>query len=429
MKNIEIAKKHQDYIVAMRRYFHENPELSDHEENTVARISQELTEMGIDHVIVPNGGVLGTIKGSKDNGRSVLLRGDIDALPVQENDYNLKFKREVKSKVDGIMHACGHDGHTAMLLGAAKVLLEKKDEIEGTVYLCFERGEEGTENMRKIFAYIEKHGIKIDTVFALHLASTIESGKFGINDTNMLAGAMFFDVTIEGRGGHGSRPDASINPLDAFVAIYNGLQAIRLAKVDPYKTLTYSIGSMNAGVVGNVIPQTAQFKGTMRTFDRDGAGMTFYEELKNLIEHCCAAYHCVPTYNSYPLPGLATVNDPACVALARKAITEQVGAENVITTEPWMGSESFSSYLKLWPGVFAFLGVENLEKGVGAAHHNHLFDIDEDVLYMGSAASASYAIDFLKSDLETESRKFKGTYKDIMISLGKEDEIPFVYGE
>ena len=429
MKNIDIAKKHEEYIISMRRYFHENPELSDKEDNTVARISTELTQMGIDHVVVPHGGVLATIKGEKDNGRSVLLRGDIDALPVQENDCNLKFKRRVKSKVDGVMHACGHDGHTAMLLGAAKVLLEKKAEIEGTVYLCFERGEEGTENMRYLLAYIEKNNIKIDTVFAIHLASTIDKGIFGINDTNMLAGAMGFNITIEGQGGHGSRPDQSINPIDAFWAIYGGLLSLRLQKVDPYKTCTYSVGTVDGGVVGNVIPQTVTFGGTMRTFDRDDAGMKFYEEFRHLIDKTCEAYRCTPTYNSYGLPGLATVNDPACAQFARKVIADEIGAEQVMTTEPWMGSESFSHYLKLWPGVFAFLGVRNMEKGVGAAHHNHLFDIDEDALYLGSGAAATYALEFLKNGPETESRKMKGSYKEVLKSLGKENTIDEVYGE
>ncbi|MBQ3587090.1 MAG: amidohydrolase [Oscillospiraceae bacterium] len=429
MKIIDTAKKYEDYIINLRRYFHENPELSGREENTVARICRELAAMGIDYIDIPNGGILGIVKGERDNGRAVLLRADIDALPVQETDENLKHRRTCKSKTDGVMHACGHDGHTAMLLGTAKILLEKKASIEGTVYLCFERGEEATDNMRQIIAYIETHGIKVDSCFTIHLAATLESGKFGLNDKDMLACAMLFDVTLEGQGGHGSRPDASVNPIDAFVAIYNGLLSIRLQKIDPYKTLTYSVGAFNSGNAINVIPQTARFGGTMRTFDREGAGMVFYNELKTLIENTCRAYHCKPTYNLYTIPGLATVNDPACAQFARQLIADQVGAENVVATEPWMGGDSFSHYQRMWPGVYTFLGIADEEKGTGAAHHNHMFDIDESVLYKGSGAAAAYALGFLADGPETESRKSKITYREVMVTLGKEKDIPYVYGE
>ncbi len=429
MNKLDIAKKHEDYIISMRRYFHENPELSGKEFNTVAKICEELSRMGIEYLEIPDGGILGIVKGNTDGGRSVLLRADIDALPVQETDFNLKHRRVCKSKVDGVMHACGHDGHTAMLLGAAKVLLECREELEGTVYLCFERGEEGTDNMRQIIAYIETHNITIDSCFTIHLASTMDSGVFGLNDSGMLAGAMLFDVTIEGQGGHGSRPDQSVNPIDAFVAIYNGLLSLRLQKIDPYKTLTYSIGAFNSGAAINVIPQTARFGGTMRTFDRDGAGMVFYNELKNLIENTCRAYHCTPAYNLFTIPGLATVNDVPCAQFARDVLSARLGAENFTTTEPWMGGDSFSHYQRMWPGVYTFLGVADEEKGVGAAHHNHLFDLDESVLYKGTAAFAVYATEFLKNGPETHSRKYKGTYKDVMISLGKEKDIPMVYGE
>ena len=348
---------------------------------------------------------------------------------TEMTDENLKVKRVCKSKVDGVMHACGHDGHMAMLLGAAKILMEKKDEIAGTVYLCFERGEEGTGNVKYIFAYMEKNGIKVDSAYGIHLLSTLETGKMGINDTNMMAGAMGFNVTIEGRGGHGSRPDQSINPIDAFAAIYSGMQALRLVKIDPYKTLTYSVGTLNAGVVGNVIPQTCTFGGTMRTFDRDVSGMIFYNEFKNLIDNTCKAYNCVPTYNSYTLPGFPVINDPECAAFARKVIGDEIGAENIVEAEPWMASESFSQYLMMWPGVFAFLGMKNEEKGIGAAHHNQQFDIDEDVLVKGAAGAATYALEFLKSDIDTSARKSVASYKEILVKSGKEDDIKELFGE
>lgn len=427
MKNLEIAKKYEDYMISLRRHFHENPELSGQEFETVKRIDAELTEMGVEHVVIENGGVLATIRGTKDNGKTVLLRADCDALPVLEKD-NLANNRTCWSKVDGVMHACGHDAHTSMLLGAAKVLLEKRDEIEGTVYLCFERGEEFASNFEYIFPYMEKHGIKVDSCFGLHTNVTMETGKIAINDNDVLAGAMAFDITIEGRGGHGSRPDQAINPIDCFTAINTRLQMMRLTMIDPFKTCTYSIGKLNAGIQQNVIPQTLNFAGTMRCFDSDGVGMKFHDEFKRIVDTVCQEYNCKVTYNNYSMPGFATVNDEECARFASKVLAQELGAENICKSEPQMGSESFSYYLKQWPGVFGLLGVHNPEKGTGAANHNERFDIDEASLVYGAACHATYAIEFLKSDFVTTHRK-KYTYKECMKLQGKEDQIPFFYGE
>ncbi len=418
MKNIDIAKKHQDYMVKMRRYFHENPEMTGQEFKTIERLSEELTAMDIEHVVIENGGILATIKGGKPGQRAVLLRADVDGLPVLETPDNLKpGMRTCISKNPGVMHACGHDGHMAMLLGAAKILLEKKDEIEGTVYLCFERGEEASGNVQYIFPYIEKNNIKIDAVYATHLLATAPSGYLAINDEGMMAGAMGFNVTIEGAGGHGSRPDQANSPIDCFVAIYQRLESLRLTKIDPFKTCTYSVGLLQSGNQGNVIPQTLTFGGTMRTFDRDGVGMKFREEFIKAVDGICAAYGCKAVYNSLSVPGYAVVNDKDMAQWARKVLAEELGADSVGTWEPWMASESYSQYLQQWPGVFAFLGIENEEKGVGAAHHNQEFDIDEDVLYKGAAASATYAIEYLKDKTLKGGRKI--TYEDYLKKTGQ----------
>ena len=427
MKNIEIAKKYQDYMIEKRRYFHENPELTGKELKTIEYLSVELTALGIEHVVIENGGILATIKGGKD-GRAVLLRADVDGLPVLETPDNLKpGMRTCISKNPGVMHACGHDGHMAMLLGAAKILLDKKDEIAGTVYLCFERGEEDSGNVEYIFPYIEKNNIQIDTVYGTHLLATAPSGYLAINDGGMMAGAMGFNITIEGAGGHGSRPDQANSPIDCFVAIYQRLQALRLTKVDPFKTCTYSVGVLQSGNQGNVIPQTLTFGGTMRTFDRDGVGVTFYNELKKAVDGICAAYDCKATYNSYGMPGYAVVNDEEMAQWARKVLAEELGSENVGQWEPWMASESYNQYLQQWPGVFAFLGIQNEEKGIGAAHHNQEFDIDEDVLYKGAAAAATYAIEYLKDASLKGGRKI--TYKQYLEKVANYKLLAKHYGE
>ena len=428
MKTIDVAKKYEDYIISLRRHFHENPELSGKEEQTVAKISAELEAMGVEHTVIEKGGVLAVIRGEKDNGKAIMLRADIDALPVQETEDNLKpGARTCISKIPGVMHACGHDGHTAMLLGAAKILLEKKSEIEGTVYLCFERGEEATGDVKYIFAHIEKQNIHIDTVYGMHLEATTPSGKMILNDTNMMASSMIFDVTIEGDGGHGSRPDQAVNPIDAFWAIYGGLLTLRVQKIDPFKPLTYSVGKVSAGTASNIIPQTCSFAGSMRTFDSEGVGMLFHNELRHLIDTTCEAHHCKPIYNAYSKPSLAVINDPTFARFARQVIGEELGAENVFEGEPWMGSDSYSQYLAQWPGVYAFLGVNNEEKGVGAAHHNQAFDIDEDVLASGAASAAAYAIAYLKNPALKGGRKI--SYSALLERMGRLATVKELFGE
>ena len=432
MTNFELAKKYEDYIISMRRYFHTHPELSDHEDGTVEKLSEELTKMGVEHVIIPHGGILATIKGpaEKDKGRKVLLRADIDALPVEESDTVLNGAlRVVKSENAGVMHACGHDGHMGMLLGAVKVLLDRKDDIEGTVYVVFERGEEMTGNVKNIFAYMAKEGISetIDSCWGIHLLSTLETGKVAVNDTNMMAGNIMFDVTLHGRGGHGSRPDQSLSPLDAFAAIYQGMEGIRMRRIDPYTPLTCSIGRFEGGKTWNVIPDDCRFAGSIRFYDREGAAMVFYEEFKKLIENTAAAYNCDVTFNSYALPGFAVVNDPECAQFARKVLKEEMGDAVLDYAEPWMASESYAEYIRQWPGVFAFIGMKNPDKGVGAAHHNQYFDIDEDVLVKGAAGAATYAIEFLKSDIDN-SKKPHMTHVEILKAKGAWEDLKNLYG-
>lgn len=397
MRIAELAKGQEDYIISMRRYFHEHPEVTGKEFHTLQRIAEELDAMELPYVEIPEGGILATLQG-KDSGKAVLLRAELDALAICEPEENLAGKRVCRSQTEGVMHACGHDGHIAMLLGAAKVLLEMKDQLEGRVYFCFEQGGEGGGNVRYILDYLEKEQIHIDSVYAAHLYAPLESGKISVCDGAVMASNMPFHVTIRGKGGHGSRPDQANSPIDAFVEIYNRLAAWRMTKIDPFTPLTYSIGEVTAGNSQNVIPEELKFKGTMRTFDREGAGMTFHREFKKLIDSVCALHGCTAEYTRYTLPGFPVVNDPRCAALARKVLAEELGADCLASAQPWMASESFAKFLNRWQGVFAFIGINNPQKGTGGEHHNPLFDIDEDVLWKGSAAAACYALAFLKGE-------------------------------
>ena len=410
MDILKEAQKHFEYMRDCRRYLHENPELSGQEFNTIRFIKEELGKDGIEYVEVENGGVLGFIRGSRE-GKTVLLRADCDALPIQEKD-NLKGNRCVWSKKDGVMHACGHDSHTAALLGAARILHDHQAELNGTVILCFERGEEFTGNCKYIFAYMEKNGIVPDICYGMHTDVTLETGKVAVDDSNALAGCMPFDITIEGRGGHGSRPDEADSPIDCFTAIYTRMQSLRLTAIAPTETATFSIGKLQSGAQANVIPQTLNFAGTMRYYD-DDVLKAFRKEFRHAIDSACEMYHCRAVYNRFEAGGFATVNDPEYSAFARKLFAEELGAENIITEEPVMNSETFGGYLKQWPGCYAFFGVHNPEKGTGATNHNEKFDIDEDAIVTAACCYAAFAEGVLRENFEGKHAE-KHRYSELL---------------
>ncbi len=424
MNIVDLIKKHEDYIISMRKFFHENPELSGEETNTVKKICSELEGMGIEYTVIEKGGILAKISGGESD-KAVLLRADVDALKIEENNDNLiKNGRTCISKNKGVMHACGHDGHTAMLLGAAKALSQLKDQINGTVYLCFECGEELIGYARYILKYIEDNDIKIDTVFGMHLYSGLESGKIIINDADVMAGNITFDVTIIGKGGHGSRPDQAISPIDCFATVHQRFLGFR--KDERFKKCTYSVGQVNSGSAKNIIPETLSFSGTMRTFDMDNAGEIFFDEFINMLENTTKEHGCKTEYNMPVISNLPLINDSKFASFARESINKKLGENFTVTGEPWMATESFSNYTYLWPGVFALVGIKNDKKGTGAAHHNNQFDIDEDVLINGTLMHVIYALEYLNSEIRG-ARKM--SYRALLNKARKTNYIKELYNE
>ncbi len=412
------VKENEALLIEMRRHLHENPELSTKEFNTVEYIKEKLDDFGVSWFEVKHGGIIATI-GDASKGKTVLLRADCDALPMQENPNNLKGPKDCVSKIDGVCHACGHDGHTAMMLITAKILKEMEDELDGLVYCVFERAEETGGNMRYLLRYFDEHDITFDAIYGTHLLSTYETGKISVEPNGVMAGAFGFNVKITGRGGHGSRPDLSISPIDCFNAFYTGLNALRIKYITPFDSLTFSVGQLASGKQGNVIPDDLTFSGTARFFNQD-LGFKFREEFEHLLKLTCEAYHC--TYEAtLSQPGLAVLNNPDMSAFAKKAIATHLGEEYVGKVDPWMASEPFSIYLQLWPGAFAFLGMKNDEKGVGAEHHNEYFDVDEDVLVLGAAASAAYAYEFLKNPITPVFTPYNGRPMDLLAKQGYTD--------
>ncbi len=405
MQILDIVRAHEAQLIEERRYLHANPELSGQETRTAEYVAAQLEALGLSVYAVPNGGMIGVLNEGRE-GPCVLLRADIDALPIQESAQNLSLPRSVISQNPGVMHACGHDAHTAMLLCAARALTRMKDELAGSVLFVFERGEEigGKGFIENLLPYIDEH-FKVDACYATHVRWDIPAGKIVVLDGPVMAGAFGFDVTIHGQGGHGSRPDLASSPIDCFCAIHQQANALRMRVVDPEQVLTYSLGVVQAGEQKNIIPDSLRFAGTVRTYDVAGSGERFASGLRKIIDSACAAHGCEAEYHAFTRPIYETRNHPQAAQLAREAIEKHVGREALGCGTRWMATESMSAYLRLWPGALSFTGIRNEALGCGANHHTPQFDIDEAALIPGAAAACAFAAEYLSRRPEMAFRR------------------------
>ena len=383
----DITSKYKNYITEMRREFHANPEASMQEVRTCKRIKEELDKMGVPYVSAANTGVIATIKG-KNPGKTVALRADIDALAVCELN-----EIEYKSKNEGLMHACGHDGHAAMLLGAAKVLNEIKDNINGTVKLLFQPGEEAGVGARAMIADGAIEGV--DSAFGIHLWADLEVGKVAVEEGPRMASADILKITVKGKGGHGSMPNQGIDAVLVSSAIVMNLQSIVSREISPLESVVVSIGAIKAGTRFNVIAEDAVLDGTVRCFNPE-----LREELPNIIErivkNTASTYRAEASveYNKV-IP--ITINDKECTKLAKGSVAKLVGEGALASIPKVTGSEDMSEYLNLAPGAIAFVGAGNIDKGITYPHHHGKFNIDEDALEIGTNLYVQYALDYLNT--------------------------------
>ncbi len=409
MELVQETQNLRGYLTRIRHCLHESPELSGQEIQTLALVCKELGELGIPYVEIPDGGILGFIRGGA--GKTVLLRADLDALPIEESPCNLRGPKACVSKTPGVSHACGHDAHTAMLLTEARLLQAHKSELPGNVVLLFERGEEATRNIRNVVPYLEAHPeIKIDTCFATHVRWDLPAGKIAVLDGPVMSGDFTFSLRLTGCAGHGSRPDLANNPVDCFVSIYQALSSVRMREVDPYKSLTFSLGKLSAGQQPNVIPGTLDFAGTARFFDSEAAGEPFVRTFRKIVQSQAALFGCTvePVGRNSSL--YETTNHPVCAALAQDAVSRYVGPDALASSEPWMASETFGILLKLYPGVLVFTGIQNDTLGSGANHHTPEFDVDEDALLTGVQAAVGYVLEFMEKSPDIS---FTRTFRSI----------------
>ncbi len=391
MDTKKLSQDLKSYIIEQRRYLHQHPELSTKEYETTKYICAQLENMGITDITTFSDitGCIAVIKGNHP-GKTVMLRADIDALPMQEQDVTKPYA----SQNPGVMHSCGHDCHTAMLLGAAKILAEHKEEIHGTVKLIFQMAEEiGTESRH----YVEKGQLDdVDAIFGMHVWNLLPSGKINIEDGERMACSDRFIIKVNGKKAPGHEPQQGHDALVAAAAIVTAFQQLVSRVNNPDNTLVITTGMMNGGTAAGEVPSEIELVGTTRAFNKEFR-KTLPDLLKETAEHIAQGYHCTVdcTYIFGPAPVInehKNLND-----IARNAASEIMGASALIPMEKQMGAEDFSVYLEKVPGLFAFLGTRNEEKGITSNHHSVDFDIDEDALPDGTALHVQFAIDFLKS--------------------------------
>jgi len=387
-----LAERHEQYVIDLRREFHRHPEPSGEERRTSSRVVAELESMGIPYEVVGECGIIAKLRGCGSTGNTVMLRADMDALPIQESVRNLAGPKTVISNVPACAHLCGHDAHTAMLLGVARGLAETQDELQGDVLLCFEQAEETTGGIAPMMLALEAQNPK--AVWGIHVYSELPSGAISVEPGPRMSGMTAFSVTLRGSGGHGSRPDQTIDPLLCAAQAVTDLCSIPAREVKPTAVGVVTIGMIRAGQAGNVIPDSASFAGTARFFDSN-LGERIVESVERIVTHTAAAHRCEASVTiSGPHP--AVINDGALSALAAGSVQTALGPERLATCEPWMASETMGCYLAKYPGVLALLGIACDSVGAGAPHHSPSFDIDESALKYGVAATLQFASDALR---------------------------------
>ena len=385
----DITKKYKDYIIEKRRYFHMNPETSLNEYNTSKVIQEELKKLGIPFEIVAKTGIIATIKG-KNSGKTVLLRADMDALEVYEkNDVSYK------SQKDGLMHACGHDGHIAMLLGAAHVLNDVKNDFSGEVKLLFQPAEETAQGAK---AVIEESKItnSIDAAFAIHLWQGVPVGKISLESGARMAAADLFSIKVKGKSGHGSMPHETIDAVVVASAIVMNLQHLVSRNTNPLDTLVVTVGKLVAGTRHNIIAGEALLEGTIRSFS-DEVWKKVPEQLERVVKNTAAAYDASVEINlTRATPPL--VNNQDISNILKNSAVKLYGEEVVTKYEKTPGGEDFAYFTQVVPGALAFVGIRNDAKGINSPHHSETFNMDEEALEMGANLYAQFAIDFLNSE-------------------------------
>jgi amidohydrolase len=388
---IETPESVREQVIAWRRHLHQHPELSFHERETSQFIADTLAGFGGLEISRPTPtSVMARLFGGAGAGPVLAIRADIDALPITEANTH-----SFVSRATGVMHACGHDGHTSMLLGAVKVLLGHRDQLRGEVRFLFQHAEElypgGASQM------VDAGALEgVEMIIGAHLWLSMTFGKVGVKAGPLMAALNTFRVTITGAGGHAAIPQQTIDPIVTAAEVVTSLQHIVSRNVDPLASAVISVTQINGGTTTNVIPSAVEMSGTVRTFDP-----ALRERIPVLMERVVAGI-CAAHGASYAWtfePGYAAVNnDEAASDLVRRAVVRALGADALVEARPTMGAEDFSAYQQAKPGSFFFIGARNEERGLVYPHHHERFDLDERALDYGTRIFVAAALEHLGSD-------------------------------
>ena len=376
----------QEETVKYRRHLHRHPELSGQETETAAWIAEKLTTFGVPCRIVNGHGVIGQIEGA-GHGRYVALRADIDALGSDD-----RCGKEYQSVNPGVCHACGHDVHTASLLTAARMLNERKDELNGAVRLIFQPSEErppsGAEEMIRAGAMDG-----VDAVFGLHVVNFLDAGKVSVQAGPRLSGSMNFYVDMIGKGGHGAMPQYCIDPILAASAAIVNLQSIVSREMDPADNVSITVGRIQGGTAHNSVADSVHFRAGVKSLNADVRDQ-IRNSIRRIIESTALTYRCEAKIEMTPF-GKPLVNDKALSAFAEKSAAAQLGTAQIVNCNPWPVSEDFVHYLDYAPGVYALVGGRNEARGLTLQNHHPAFDVDETCLQTAAAQYAGLAFDYL----------------------------------
>lgn len=383
------AKAIQPWIVGLRRQLHQHPELMYEEFETSKLVQQTLTELGIEHQKdLAITGVLASL--GNGEGPCVALRADMDALPIHE-----QADVDFKSEIDGKMHACGHDCHTAMLLGAARLLKENEELINGTVKLIFQPAEEGGAGGEKMSEQGVLENPEVQRIYGLHVSADLPTGMLAARAGTLMAAAGSLRIVVHGRGGHAAMPHKTIDPVATAAKIVVELQTIISRELDPLESGVISVTMMHGGEAYNVIPPEMEVQGTIRSLTLEGLHH-LQARVTAVAEGIAQANQCDVDVsfpgNDYP----PTLNDEKSWDAGRLAMEEILGDGKVLEMPPVMGGEDFAYYTQRVPGCFAFLGVGNPDIGATYSVHHPMFKVDEDALPYGSAIHVNCALKTLE---------------------------------
>ena len=373
----EAVKSYTDELLALRRDFHAHPELGFQEFRTSRKIEQYLKSLGMEPKKVSTTGVVALLKGRTDNGPVLLMRADMDALPVDEQT-GLPFS----SEHNGLMHACGHDAHMSMMLTAARILTEMRDSFDGTIKFVFQPNEEIAGAQVMIDDGVLENP-KVDAAMGIHIWSPLPSGTIGIKSGAVTSSMDVFKVTIKGRGGHTGYPDSAVDPVICAAAVVQQVQTIQTRLVSPMKPIALMFGRIAGGTKNNIIPDTVELEGTIRYLfaTKPGSPDNPTDKFKKMVADICNVYGCTCSFE-FNHENDAVVNDPTMTVVAYDVAKGIVGETNVVEHAS-MACEDFAAFGDHVPAVFAFIGTANETVGSNYPHHNPRFTIDEGTLPIG----------------------------------------------